>query len=141
MKLKSVYLGLLLALALILSYVETLIPFSIAIPGIKIGMSNLTVIWCLYLLSFREAMLLSVSKAILSGLLFGNPVMILYSLSGAVLSCLVMYILKRSNGFHVLAVSAVGGVAHNIGQLLVAFLWCRPMELYITFRFYYLQGS
>ena len=72
MKLKSVYLGLLLALALILSYVETLIPFSVAVPGIKIGMSNLTVIWCLYLLSFREAMLLSVSKAILSGLLFGN---------------------------------------------------------------------
>ena len=58
MKLKSIYLGLLLALALILSYVETLIPFSIAIPGIKIGMSNLAVVWCLYLLSFREAMLL-----------------------------------------------------------------------------------
>ena len=140
MKLKSVYLGLLLALALILSYVETLIPISIAIPGIKIGMSNLTVIWCLYLLSFREAMLLSVSKAILSGLLFGNPVMILYSLSGAVLSCLVMYILKRSNGFHVPVVSAVGGVAHNIGQLLVAFLMMQTYGIVYYIPFLLLAG-
>ena len=140
MKLKSVYLGLLLALALILSYVETLIPFSVAIPGIKIGMSNLTVIWCLYLLSFREAMLLSVSKAILSGLLFGNPVMILYSLSGAVLSCLVMYILKRSNGFHVPVVSAVGGVAHNIGQLLVAFFMVQTYGIVYYIPFLLLAG-
>ena len=140
MKLKSVYLGLLLALALILSYVETLIPFSVAIPGIKIGMSNLTVIWCLYLLSFREAMLLSVSKAILSGLLFGNPVMILYSLSGAVLSCLVMYILKRCNGFHVPVVSAVGGVAHNIGQLLVAFFMVQTYGIVYYIPFLLLAG-
>ena len=137
MKLKSVYLGLLLALALILSYVETLIPFSVAIPGIKIGMSNLTVIWCLYLLSFREAMLLSVSKAILSGLLFGNPVMILYSLSGAVLSCLV---LKRCNGFHVPVVSAVGGVAHNIGQLLVAFFMVQTYGIVYYIPFLLLAG-
>ena len=140
MKLKSVYLGLLLALALILSYVETLIPFSVAIPGIKIGMSNLTVIWCLYLLSFREAMLLSVSKAILSGLLFGNPVMILYSLSGTVLSCLVMYILKRCNGFHVPVVSAVGGVAHNIGQLLVAFFMVQTYGIVYYIPFLLLAG-
>ncbi len=140
MKLKSIYLGLLLAFALILSYVETLIPFSVAIPGIKIGMSNLAVVWCLYLLSFREAMLLSVSKAVLSGLLFGNPVMILYSLSGAVLSGLVMYLLKRSNGFHVPVVSAVGGVAHNIGQLLVAFLMVQTYGIVYYIPFLLLAG-
>ncbi len=140
MKLKSIYLGLLLALALILSYVETLIPFSVAIPGIKIGMSNLAVVWCLYLLSFREAMLLSVSKAVLSGLLFGNPVMILYSLSGSVLSCLVMYLLKRSNSFHVPVVSAVGGVAHNIGQLLVAFLMVQTYGIVYYIPFLLLAG-
>ena len=107
MKLKSVYLGLLLALALILSYVETLIPFSVAI---------------------------------LSGLLFGNPVMILYSLSGAVLSCLVMYILKRSNGFHVPVVSAVGGVTHNIGQLLVAFFMVQTYGIVYYIPFLLLAG-
>ena len=135
MKVKTVYLGLLLALSLILSYVETLIPFSVAIPGIKIGMSNLAVVWCLYLLSFKEAMMLCVSKAILSGLLFGSPVMIPYSLCGAVLSCFMMALLKRSNGFHVPVVSAVGGVFHNIGQLVVAFVMVQTYGIvyYIPF--------
>ena len=85
-------------------------------------------------------MLLSVSEAILSGLLFGNPVMILYSLSGAVLSCLVMYILKRCNGFHVPVVSAVGGVAHNIGQLLVAFFMVQTYGIVYYIPFLLLAG-
>lgn len=117
---KTAYLGLLLAFALILSYVEILIPFQIGIPGVKLGLANLAVVLCLYLFGWKEALFLTVGKALLGGLMFGNLFMILYSLSGAVLSAAVMTGLKRSRSFHVPVISAAGGVAHNMGQLLVA---------------------
>jgi len=112
--------GLLLALALILSYVEVLIPFQSGIPGIKLGLANLAVVLCLYLLGWKDALLLTVVKALLAGFLFGNLSMILYALVGAFVSALVMILLRRAGGFHLPAVSAAGGVAHNMGQLLVA---------------------
>lgn len=121
MKNKTAFLGLLLSFALILSYIETLIPLSIGIPGIKLGLANLAVLLCLYLLGPKEALLLTTLKALISGLLFGNLFMILYSLSGAWLSYLVMIGMKRSRWFHVPVVSAAGGVMHNMGQLFVAF--------------------
>ncbi|MCM1134514.1 MAG: Gx transporter family protein [Clostridium sp.] len=116
----TAYMGLLLAFALILSYVETLVPLQIGIPGVKLGLANLAVVLCLYLLGWREALLLTVVKAFLSGLLFGNLFMILYSLAGAVLSAVFMILLKKSGWFHIPAVSACGGVMHNMGQLLIA---------------------
>lgn len=112
--------GLLLALALILSYVEVMIPFQPGIPGIKLGLANLAVVLCLFLLGWREALLLTVTKAVLSGFLFGSLFMILYSLAGAIVSALVMILLKRTGGFHLPVISAAGGVFHNLGQLLVA---------------------
>lgn len=115
------FLGLLTALALILSYIETLIPFQPGIPGIKIGLANLAVLICLYLFGWKEAMLLTVVKVLVSGFLFGNLFMIAYSLAGALLSALTMILLKRTGWFHVPVVSAAGGVMHNIGQLIVAF--------------------
>lgn len=121
MKNKTAFLGLLLSFALILSYIETLIPLQIGIPGIKLGLANLAVLLCLYLLGPKEALLLTTLKALISGLLFGNLFMILYSLSGAWLSYLVMIGMKRSRWFHVPVVSAAGGVMHNVGQLFVAF--------------------
>lgn len=112
--------GLLLAFALILSYVETLISFNPGIPGIKLGLANLAVILCLYLFDWKEALLLTTLKAVISGLLFGNLFMIIYSLAGAWLSCLTMIVMKKSKYFHLPVVSAMGGVMHNVGQLLVA---------------------
>lgn len=120
MKSKTAYLGLLLAFALILSYLETLIPFQTGIPGIKLGLANLAVVLCLYLLGWREALLLSVVKALLSGFMFGSLSMIIYSAAGAFLSVLVMILLKKTGWFHVPAVSGAGGVFHNLGQLLIA---------------------
>lgn len=120
MKNRTAFMGLLLAFALILSYVETLIPFHIGIPGIKLGLANLAVILCLYLFDWKEALLLTTLKAVISGLLFGNLFMIVYSLAGAWLSCLTMIAMKKSKWFHLPAVSALGGVMHNMGQLLVA---------------------
>ena len=122
MKNKAAYLGLLLAFALILSYIEVLLPLQTGIPGVKLGLANLAVLLCLYLFTVKEAMLLSVVKAVLTGLLFGNLYMIIYSLAGAVLSCLVMAVMTRLGKWHVPVVSAMGGVMHNVGQLIIAYL-------------------
>ncbi|MBQ2936824.1 MAG: Gx transporter family protein [Lachnospiraceae bacterium] len=122
MKNKAAYLGLLLAFALILSYIEVLLPLQTGIPGVKLGLANLAVLLCLYLFTVKEAMLLSVVKAVLTGLLFGNLYMIIYSLAGAVLSCLVMAVMIRLGKWHVPVVSAMGGVMHNVGQLIIAYM-------------------
>lgn len=113
-------LGLLTALALIAGYVEFLIPIPIGIPGVKLGLANLAVVWALYDLSPREALTVNGLRILLSGFLFGNLSMILYSLAGALLSFVCMLAAKKSNAFSVVGVSIVGGVTHNIGQLLVA---------------------
>ncbi len=122
MKNKTAYLGLLLAFALILSYVETIIPFQSGIPGIKLGLANLAVVLCLYLLGWKEALILTMVKALLGGFMFGSMSMMIYSLVGSIISALIMMILKKTHWFHVPVVSAAGGVAHNLGQILVAFL-------------------
>ena len=110
--------GLLLALALILSYVESLIPLPIGIPGIKIGLANLAVVLAMYLVGERNALLLTISKAVLSGLLFGNLTVILYNLAGALISFFTMALMKKSGRFHLPVISAVGGAMHNTGQLV-----------------------
>ena len=120
MKNKTAFMGLLLAFALILSYIETLIPFQTGIPGVKLGLANLAVALSLYLFTWKEAILLTTLKAVLSGLMFGNLFMIIYSLAGALISCMIMILLKKTGGFHVPIVSVAGGVMHNMGQLLVA---------------------
>lgn len=121
MKNKTAYLGVLLAFALILSYIETLIPFQSGIPGIRLGLANLAIVLCLYLFGWRQALLLAVSKVLLGGFMFGSLSMMLYSAAGAFLSALGMTVLKRTHWFHVPVVSAAGGVLHNLGQIFVAF--------------------
>ena len=120
MKKRTAYFGVFIALALILSYVETLIPISFGIPGIKLGLANLVIVIVLYTYGGREALLLSVTRILLSGFLFGNLSMIFYSLAGGVLSLAVMVFLRRLGGFSVQGISMAGGVFHNIGQLLLA---------------------
>lgn len=117
---KSAYIGLLMAIALILSYVENLISFQPGIPGIKMGLANLAVLICLYLFGWKDAVFLTLTKAVVSGFLFGSLFTVVYSLAGAAVSVLFMGLLKKSNLFHLPVVSAVGGVMHNMGQLLVA---------------------
>ena len=121
MKLKTAHMGLLLSFALILSYIETLIPFSFGIPGIKLGLANVAVLMCICLLGYREGLGLALLKVLLTGLLFGNFSMMLYSLAGALCSYLVMAIMVKSKKFHIPVISGVGGVFHNMGQLLLAY--------------------
>lgn len=121
---RTVELGFLLALALILSYVESLIPFSFGIPGIKLGLPNLIVLLLLYDTSkgAREALLVNVLRIVLSGFLFSNLYAILYALSGAAFSFLAMLTGKKYGRFSMIGVSVLGGVFHNIGQIIVAML-------------------
>lgn len=115
-------LGLLTALALIAGYIELLIPIPIGIPGVKLGLANLVVLWALYALGPADALAVNGVRILLSGFLFGNLSMILYSLAGASLSFVCMYGAKKSGKFHMTGVSVIGGVTHNAGQLLTAML-------------------
>lgn len=120
MRHRAAYFGVFTALALIFSYLETFIPIPFGIPGIKLGLANLLTVVLLYKRNVKEALLLSVVRIVLSGFLFGNMFSILYSLAGGLASLFVMAVLKRSGKFSVMGVSAAGGVAHNMGQLLAA---------------------
>lgn len=117
---KAAYFGVFTALALIFSYLETLIPFHIGIPGVKLGLANLIVVIALYKMGPMDALLLSVVRIVLSGFLFANLFSIIYSLAGGILSLAVMVFLKKKGSFSVFGVSMGGGVFHNIGQILVA---------------------
>lgn len=117
---KIATLSLLIALAMILSFVESQIPSFFAIPGIKIGLANIAVIFALYKLSIKEAIIVSLVRVIILSFLFGTTVTLIYSLSGAILSMLVMVIMKKSNKFSEVAVSIAGGVMHNAAQIAVA---------------------
>ena len=122
MKGKVAYFGVFTALALIFSYVETLIPVNFGIQGVKLGLANLVIVIAIYKMKLSDAFLLSVVRVVLSGFIFGNYFSILYSLAGGALSLAVMALLKRAGGFSVIGISIAGGIAHNIGQLIVAML-------------------
>ena len=122
MKSRVAYFGVFTALALIFSYVESLIPIQIGIPGVKLGLANLMIVIALYKMSLKETYLLSITRVVLSGFLFGNMFAILYSLAGGLLSLTVMAVLKKAGGFSVMGVSIAGGVFHNIGQLIIAMI-------------------
>ena len=108
------YFGVFTALALIFSYVETLIPINFGIPGVKLGLANLVIVIALYKMKLTEVYLLSVVRVLLSGFIFGNYFSIIYSLAGGLLSLTVMALLKKSRGFSVMG--------NNVGQLIVAML-------------------
>lgn len=108
------------SLALVLSFVETLIPINLGIPGAKIGLANLVTMFTLYVMGPVPAICVSILRIVLSGLLFGNVFSIFYSLSGFILSFLAMLFLKKTGAFGIVPVSAVGGVMHNLGQLILA---------------------
>lgn len=120
MRTKVAYFGVFTALALIFSYVESLVPIHMGIPGVKLGLANLIIVIALYKMSIKEAYILSIVRIVLAGFMFGNLFAILYSLSGGILSLTIMCILKKADKFSVYGISMVGGVFHNIGQLIMA---------------------
>ena len=125
--------GMMTALAFLLSYVETLIPINLGVPGVKLGLANLASIVSLYLLGAGAAAAIALVRIVLVGFTFGNLSMMLYSLAGAAVSLLLMVVFRRLDWFGVTGVSILGGAGHNIGQLIVAALVVENASL-----FYYL---
>lgn len=121
--------SMLLVVALILSYVESLIPLSFAVPGIKMGLPNIAILFVLYKLGWKNACIISLVRVILVSVLFGNLFSMVYSLAGAALSLLVMILLKRCEKFGTAGVSVAGGAAHNIGQIAVAMALLETAEI------------
>lgn len=112
--------GVLIALAMVLSYVEMLIPLPVGIPGVKPGLANLVVFLALYMMTAREALLISMVRILLVSITFGNGSAFLYSMAGGILSFLVMWIFQKKDFLLPSGVSIAGGIAHNVGQLLMA---------------------
>lgn len=108
------------ALALVFSYVESLVPINFGIPGIKLGLANLAIVIAFVLLGGKKAYAISVIRILLAGFLFGNLMSIGYSLAGGVLSLAVMLLMYCRFGMSLFSVSVAGGIVHNIGQLLIA---------------------
>lgn len=125
--------ALLAALALIFSYIEVLIPFNPGIPGIKLGIANLVIIIALYYLGPKYALTVNLVRICIAGLLFNGLFGALYSLSGGLLSWVVMVLLKKTGVFSVTGVSMAGGVAHNLGQLLTAAFIVSNIKVFIYF--------
>ncbi len=119
---KVAYSACLIGLAMIFSYVESLIPLNFGIPGVKLGLANLVVVTGLAFLPPLQILAVLISRICLTGILFGNVLSLAYSLAGGLLSFLVMVLLKRVKGFSMTGISIAGGVAHNVGQLLTAML-------------------
>lgn len=118
---KVALLGILTSVALILSYVEAILPpIWSAVPGIKMGFPNIVIIFIVYRFGVKEAAVVSFIRIFIVALLFGNVMTLAYSCAGAFLSIVLMAIFKKINAFSVVGTSIVGGVAHNLGQIIVA---------------------
>ncbi len=127
---KIATLGLCTAVAMVFAYVELLLPpLFTAVPGIKLGLPNIAIIFILYRMGTKEAASVSFVRIVAVSLLFGNPMTFAYSMAGGVLSLAVMALLKRSDFFSMVGVSVAGGVLHNVGQILMAMLLLGTAEL------------
>ena len=130
MKAKRVtFLGLSIALAMILSFVEHQIPALVAIPGIKVGLPNIVLVFLLYRVGWKDTVIVSIIRIILVSMLFGNVQMMTFSITGALLSLTGMILLKKLNWFSCVAVSVTGGILHNVGQIVAAVFWTGTAEI------------
>lgn len=126
---KIAFLGLSVTLAMILSFVESQIPVFTTIPGMKVGLPNLVMVFLLYRAGWKETVIVSLIRAFLVALLFGNLQSLIFSISGAVLSLTGMILLKKTGLFSSIAVSVTGGVLHNVGQIIAACLWTGTVQI------------
>lgn len=139
-KTNTAYMGLLLAFAMMLSYIESLIPFFFGLPGMKLGLANLAVVLSLYLFGWKEALTINSMRVLLTSFLFGSMSTLLYSAAGAAASFAAMILLRKTNKFSETGVSMAGGVFHNIGQLTAAFFVVRTMGIFYYFPVLLVSG-
>ena len=129
------------ALAMILSFIESQIPAFVAVPGVKVGLANIAVVFALYKLGWKEAVAISLVRVVLVSMLFGSLASMFYSLAGAVLSLIGMGLLKMSGKFTEIVVSVAGGILHNIGQIAMACLILETDVLRYYLPFLLLSGT
>ena len=142
MKTKRIaFLGLFVALAFVLSYIEFMLPLNIGIPGAKIGIANLAVMVTLYTVGEKNAIALSIIRVVLVGLTFGNISMMMYSLAGAALSLFAMLLARKIGKLSMTGVSVLGGVFHNVGQIIVAMLVLETKSLLYYLPFLIVVGT
>lgn len=132
--------GMLIGLAFVLSWLEAQLPGFVAVPGVKLGLTNLVVLLALYEVSPKDAIAINSIRILLTGLTFGNMVYFVYSLAGGLLSTLVMIVLYRTKRFHLVTVSIAGGVFHNVGQILVAMVLLETQMLVYYLPFLWIGG-
>ena len=120
MRRKTALYGLMVALAFVFSYLESLVPLPVGIPGVKLGLANTVTLVALELLGPGPALAVSCLRILLAGLTFGSPASMLYSFAGGLVSFGVMWLCRRSGRFSITGVSLAGGVSHNLAQLAVA---------------------
>lgn len=125
--------ALLVALALIFSYIEAIIPYNPGIPGVKLGIANIVTLIALYQLSAKHAWAVNIIRVLIAGLLFNGLFSAIYSLSGAILSLFGMILLKRTDMFSIAGVSMTGGVLHNMGQLITAAILLEDSKIFLYF--------
>ena len=118
-----------IALAMILSFVESQIPALVAIPGIKVGLPNIVMVFLLYRAGWQETVTVSLIRIFLVALLFGNVQTLTFSIAGALVSLSLMILLKKTDRFSCIAVSITGGIGHNLGQILAACLWTATSQV------------
>ena len=126
---KITYLGLYTAAAILLGYVESLIPIFAAVPGMKLGLANLAIILVLYHFGPSEAFMVQIVRILSVGFLFGNLFSIAFSMAGGLLSLSVMILLKRGKAFGIVGISVAGGVTHNIGQIMMASMLIKNIQI------------
>lgn len=108
------------SITLVLSYVESLIPYFFPVPGIKLGLANIVILWVLYCMDIKSAILVSFARILLNTLLFGNLYSFAFSAVGGALSLATMFLLKKTTKLKIVTISIVGAVMHNVGQIIVA---------------------
>lgn len=126
---KLTFTGAAVAAALIISYLESLLPLFVSVPGVRLGLANIVTLFVLYKLDWRYAALVSFLRVGLAALLFGSVLTLAYSAAGALVSLIVMVLLKKTAGFSAVGVSCAGAVAHNFGQIGMAILLTDTVEI------------
>lgn len=138
---KIAYCGLLTTVALLLSYIEKILSIPMLIPGMKLGLANVTIVIALYLFDSKTALSISILRILLSGILFTGFASFLYSASGALLSFTIMSLLQKTKRFSTIAVSILGGISHNLGQIIIACIIVENIKLFYYFPFLIVLGT
>ena len=123
--------AMLISLSLILFFVEGLLPPLMLPPGAKFGLANVVTLAALYMFSEVDALIILLTRIFLAGVFAGSPTVILFSLSGGLLSLAAMILLKRTEKFSIVGVSAAGGFFHNVGQIFAAMIFMSSQKIFL----------